>query len=141
MTPEWQRRKTTGMKHRCVGLACLAAVAVFVNSCSDTQEFCCGYSVKDQGGSKHSLMRSGLVVESYIVTGVLPASNLTVFELRPYGAENCRYRIAAPPRQLSSAMPLTRLDEVRAGLSDAVQSDAFQPLSSRSCASEPSGSS
>lgn len=110
---------------------------MLVSACSNTEEFCCGYSVLDQGGSKRSLMRSGLVVESYIVTGVFTAQNVTVFELRPYGADECRYRVATPPEKLSPAMPLSRLDDHRFGLASAVKGGSFIPQSSRSCLGTP----
>jgi hypothetical protein len=105
------------------------------SSCSSEETFCCGYSVQDQGGSKHSLMRSGLVVESYIVTGVLNAPNLTVFELHPYDANECSYRVATPPDRLSQAMKLGELDKVRSGLIAAVKGHDFEPINSHSCMS------
>ena len=80
------------------------------------------------------------MIESYIVTGVLDAPNLTVFELRPYDASECSYRVATPPGRLSAAMPLRQLDQVQAGLSARVQSGEFQAINSRSCRSEAANS-
>ena len=112
-------------------------VLISTASCRDITTFCCGYSVLDQGGSKRSLMHRGEIIESYIVTGVLAASDLTIFELRPYDSVECRYRVAMQPDRLSAAVPLVQLDSVQAGLSQAVQGGGFRPLSSRSCLSTP----
>lgn len=118
---------------RRISFAMLSLVAI--TSCDDAHPFCCGYSVADQGGSKQSLIQGGFVIESYVVTGVLDAPNLTVFELRPYDASECSYRVATPPDRLSAAMSLRQLDQVQAGLSARVQSGEFQAINSRSCRS------
>lgn len=102
-------------------------------SCSDAAAFCCGYSIEYQGGSKVSLLHSGEVIESYIVTGVHAERSLTVFELRAYGARDCRYRVASAPDRLSPALPLNQLDRLHPGLSAAVHNDREVPLNARSC--------
>lgn len=119
-------------------LAMLSLVAT--TSCDNVDPFCCGFSVADQGGSKQSLVQGGLVIESYVVTGVLDAPNLTVFEVRPYGARECSYRVATPPDSLSAAMSLRQLDQVQAGLSARVQTGEFQAFNDRSCRSEAASS-
>jgi hypothetical protein len=108
-------------------------VLLLTGSCSDREAFCCGYSIEHQGGSKVSLLHDGLVVESYIVTGVFEDASLTVFELRPYNARECSYRVATPPDRLSPPMLLGQLDRVRPGLTAAIRGDSSGPLNSRSC--------
>jgi hypothetical protein len=122
-----------------LGRTVVALVALLAASCSDTETYCCGYSVEYQGGSKVSLIHSGLVLESYTVTGAARTPTATVFEVRPYGASECQYRVATAPDRLSPALPLNRIDEAGPGLAASVQSEAFQPFSSRSC--QPKGSS
>lgn len=112
-----------------------ALVFLLTSSCSEREAFCCGYSVEYQGGSKISLLHSGLVVESYIVTGVVEQPSLTVFELHPYDTSECRYRVATLPDRLSPPLLLVQLDQVRPGLTAAVSGNRSAPLNSRSCLS------
>ena len=119
----------------------VALVAFLTASCSSTEEYCCGYSVEHQGGSKVSLLRAGMVLESYTVTGAASAKATTVFEIRPYGAAECQYRAITASDRLSRALPLNRLDEVGVGLAASVQGKEFQPFSSRSCQSKRSSGS
>lgn len=100
---------------RSLSLALLA-----LTSCAQTDAFCCGYSLDYQGGSKVSLIQAGLVVESYTVTGVLDEAHLTVFEVRPYAAAECRYRLATPSDRLSRPLTINELNEAHPELATAV---------------------
>ena len=111
----------------------LPLVLLALTSCAQSDAFCCGYSLDYQGGSKVSLIHAGLVVESYTVTGVLHQGHLTAFEVRPYGAVECRYRVATLPDRLSRPLTINELNETHSGLATSIRGRSFRALSSLSC--------
>ena len=115
-----------------------ALALLALTACAEDDAFCCGYSLDYQGGSKVSLIQEGLVVESYTVTGVLDQVHLTVFEVRPYGAVECRYRVATPPDRLSRPLTINELNETHPELATPIRGSSFRALSSSSCMPDPS---
>lgn len=123
------------MKERCALLLMLMAIP----GCgSPAEALGHGFELVDQGGSKRSLTRDGLVVISYTVTGVGRIAGGLVIETREHGAAACEYGVIRPDS--SELLPLSRDTKSDDGGSWREAENSVQPRSQRSCrASSPGG--
>ena len=119
----------------------ISGIALFIavlSGCRETTDLGNGFYLLDQGGSKTSIAKDGIIIISYTVTGVGRAEELTVIESREHYSETCIYHIIDHTKG-----GLFRIDEAHLAqpitLEEAAQS--IKPINSRSCKHNVRGSS
>ena len=110
--------------------AALMILVPVLISCGSSSDLGNGFKIVDNGGSKLSLEKDGIIVINYTITGVGSLENLTIIENRNYGTDQCEYYIVDENDRL------VRINDnytAPAGISRDLLVQAVEPINSRSC--------
>ncbi len=125
------------MKIKTAGIISLILACLY--GCGETSDLGSGFYLMDQGGSKTSLAKDGIILINYTVTGVGKNNGLTLIESREYYSSTCIYHVI--DHNNSALLPLDKATLTSKGIALGEATQSIEPINSRSCKHNVDGSS